>query len=253
MKKSITMLGLAGLLTTAPLVSADTILGLYAGAGVWKTDFSGDIGDTGFPSADLEDLGLKDEQNSFYYVALEHPVPVIPNIRIQVNDINLSETSTLTQSFVLDGTTYSISDTVFSDFDLSHTDATLYYEILDNWITADLGLTIRKFDGSLYLNSSSAGSATQDIDETIPMIYVKGQVDLPFTGFYVTATGNVISYDGNSINEYQAGIGYLSDGWVLDLGVEVGVKSMSLTLDDVSDIDADIELSGAYASFNIHF
>ncbi|MGH1472338.1 MAG: TIGR04219 family outer membrane beta-barrel protein [Cellvibrionaceae bacterium] len=253
MKKSLAMLGLAGLLTAAPLVSADTILGIYAGAGVWKTDFSGEIGDTGLASADLEDLGLSDEQNSFYYVALEHPVPVIPNIRLQINDINLSESSTITQSFVLDGTTYNVSDDVTSDFDLSHTDATLYYEILDNWLTADLGLTIRQFDGSLHVSSSSSGSVTQTIDETIPMAYLKGQVELPFTGFYVTAIGNFISYDGNTLKELQAGVGYLSDGWVLDLGFEVGLKSMKLELDDVSDIDANIDLSGAYASFNLHF
>lgn len=254
MKKLLALpLTILGLSAIAPVATADTILGIYAGAGVWKTDFSGEIGDTGQLSADLEDLGLSDEQNTFYYVALEHPIPVIPNVRLQVNDINLSEESTLTQSFVLDGTTYNVSEDVVSDFDLSHTDATLYYEVLDNWITIDLGLTIRQFDGSLEIRSTSSGSVTQTIDETIPMAYLKGQVELPFTGFYVTATGNYISYDGNTLQELQAGVGYLSDGWVLDMGFELGIRNMNLELDDVSDIDANIDLTGTYASFNIHF
>jgi outer membrane protein len=253
MKNAIKPLCLAGLLATSPLALSDTVLGIYAGGGVWQTDFSGEVGDVGQLSADLEDLGLQDQDSNFYFVALEHPIPLIPNIRLQHNDVSLSETGVISQQFVLDGVTYNVSEAVVSDFDLSHTDATLYYEVLDNWVNLDLGITFRMFDGHLDLRGATSGSASQELDETVPMIYGKAQFNLPFSGFYATAGGNFVSYSGNNVSDLQASVGYMSDGLVLDFGVELGLRNFSIELDDVSDLDADMELEGPFASVYLHF
>ncbi|GAB1258203.1 TIGR04219 family outer membrane beta-barrel protein [Aurantivibrio plasticivorans] len=256
MKKTLIALGISGCFA-APLANADTILGIYAGAGVWQSDLSGSIAETGTIEADLRDLGIQDQDVNFVYIALEHPVPVIPNIRLQMTDLAVDGSGALTTDFTLDGQTFSASSDVNSDIDLSHTDATLYYELLDNWITLDFGLTFRQFDGSIDVAAVSgpqAGtSVSEEFDETLPLVYLKGQFDLPLTGFYAGAAGNYIGYDGNDMTDYQLFAGWMSDGWVFDLGVEVGYRTFSLTLDDVADLDADLELDGAYASLNIHF
>lgn len=252
MKKTTTSLILAGLLTASPAAFSD-FLGVYAGGGVWESDFSGDIGDRNRPGADLRDLGLDDDRNQFYFVAFEHFVPLIPNIRLQQTDISLSSSATISQSFVLDGVGYIANDTVSSDFDLSHLDATLYYEILDNWVNLDLGLTFRKFDGEVSFNSAAQGRATESIDETLPMLYAKAQFDLPFTGFYVAASGNYTSYDDSDVSDFTAAVGYMSNGLLLDLGIELGLREFSVKLDDVSGLDADMKMDGPYASIYLHF
>src|SRR5690606_32943209 len=206
--------------------------------GVWESDLSGDIGDKNRPGADLQDLGLDDERNQFYFVAFEHFVPLIPNVRLQQTDISLSNSAMITQGFVLDGVTYGANDTVSSDFDLSHLDATFYYEILDNWVNLDLGLTFRKFDGEVRFNSANSGSSSEKLDDTLPMLYAKAQFDLPFTGFYVAASGNYTAYDDSDVSDFTAAVGYMSNGLLLDLGVELGLRELSVKLDGVSGLDA---------------
>lgn len=254
MKKVMKPLCLAGLLATSPLAFSDTVLGIYAGGGVWQSDFSGEIGDVNQFGADLEDLGLEDQDNNYYYVALEHPVPLVPNIRIQSTDISMSETSTLSQQFTLGGLNYTASTEVISDVDFSHLDATLYYEILDNWVNLDLGLTVRKFDGYIDVRSSTpAQSSREDLDFTIPMLYGKAQFNLPLSGFFLAAGGNYAGYSGSDITDMQASVGYQSDGLVLDFGLELGLRSFSIQLDDVSDLDANMDLDGPFASVYLHF
>lgn len=252
MKKTSTSLILAGLLAISPAAFSD-VLGVYAGGGVWESDLSGDIGDRNQPGADLRDLGLDDERNKFFFVGVEHFIPILPNIRLQHTDISLSNTATVSRDFVLDGVSYGANDTVSSDFDLSHLDATLYYEILDNWVSLDLGLTLRKFDGEVSFTSAASGHSSEDIDETLPMLYAKVQFDLPFTGFYVAASGNYTSYDDSDVSDFTAAVGYLSDGLLLNFGVELGVREFSVELDDVSGLDADLKIDGPYASVFLRF
>ncbi len=235
---------------------ADTVLGIYVGAGVWQSEFSGDISETGQLSVNLKnDLGISDEDTNFAYVALEHPIPVLPNIRLQQTDLSIQDTGTLTRTITYDGTTFNVNTDVDSTLDFSHIDATLYYEVLDNWLNLDLGVTFRIFDGeaSLETVSTPVQAARQELEGAIPMLYLKGQIDLPFTGFYISASANAIGYDGNNLTDYIAAVGYQSDGFVLDFGVELGVRTFTFELDDLDEIDGDIEMSGAYAALTIHF
>lgn len=230
----------------SPLAAADTILGVYAGAGQWQGEYSGNAGD---PSIDVKSLGMDEEDNNYYYIALEHPVPIIPNIKLQKMDITSEQTAIIDQSFVIDGTPFVAGTEVASDFDLSHMDIVLYYELLDNWVNLDVGLNIRKFDGHVTAVSEFT-SESVDLDEAIPMIYAKAQFDLPLTGFSVGLEGNAINYEDNRLTDYSAKLQYMFDS-ALDIGLEVGYREMSLEVDE--DVTADIQLKGPYAALLFHF
>lgn len=230
----------------SPLAAADTILGVYAGAGQWQAEYSGDAGD---PNIDVGSLGLEESDNNFFYIALEHPVPLIPNIKVQKIDISSQQTSIINRTFTLDDTTFTAGTNVASDFDLSHIDLTLYYEILDNWVNLDLGINVRKFDGYVTAESVFANESVK-LDEAIPMVYVKAQFDLPLTGFSAGLEGNIISYDDNRLTDYSARVHYMFDS-VMDLGLEVGYRQMSLKIDE--DVTADVQLKGPYAAVIFHF
>lgn len=231
----------------APLAHADRVLGLYAGVGSWLSDYDGKAGE---PSISLNELGVKEHYNNYFYIAIEHPVPFLPNIRLTQTKITSSQTGTVTQSFKIGDTTYAAKDKVDSKFDLSHRDATFYYQLLDNWINLDLGVTARQFDGYVRAESSTA-TEKLDIDLTAPMLYAKAQFDLPFTGLSAGVEGNFTSYQGNSLNDYTAKLTYLFDAAV-DLGVEVGYRKMSIKVSD-NNLEADMTLKGPYAALIAHF
>jgi len=245
MKKLTLLAALA--VTTAPLVHADTVLGVYAGFGSWDSSYDGKAGD---PSITLKDLGVKDHKNNFYYIALEHPIPILPNIRLAHTDISTKQTATITKTFTIDGTTFAVNDSVDSEFDLTHTDATLYYEILDNWVNLDLGLTARQFDGFVYAKSTTESKKVK-IDQTLPMLYGKVQFDLPFSGLSAGVEANYVSYKDDKISDYSAKISYLFDS-ALDIGIEAGYRKFSLTVED-DDLDAEINLKGPYIAAIAHF
>lgn len=256
MTKSFKLISLLAFVILSMPSRADTVLGVYVGAGVWQSEFSGSISETGQLSVDLSnDLGISDEDTNFAFIALEHPIPVIPNIRIQQTDLSIQDTGSLTQSVLYDGITFPVTTGVNSTLDFSHIDATLYYELLDNWVNIDFGMTFRMFDGEASIETvqTPVQTARRELEGTIPMLYLKGQIDLPFTGFYIAASGNTIGYDGNNLTDIVATVGYQSDGLVLDFGIEVGIRKFTFELDDLDEIDGDIEMSGAYAALTIHF
>lgn len=233
--------------TAVPLAHADTVLGVYAGFGSWDATYDGQAGD---PSITLKDLGVKDQKNSYYYIALEHPVPLLPNIRLMHTDIVNKQSAVISKTFTIDGTTFTAKDTVSSEFDLTHTDASFYYEILDNWVNLDLGLTARKFDGFVYAKSSTNNKKV-NLDQILPMLYGKVQFDLPFSGLSAGVEGNYVSYQGDTISDYSAKISYLFDS-VLDIGIEAGYRKFSLRVED-DELDAEVNLKGPYAAVIAHF
>lgn len=251
MKKIIALTALC-LITTAPVVMADT-LGFELGAYQWKPDYSGVIASDSSNSEanriDIEnDLGYSDESHNIIWFSLEHPLPVIPNFKLVSSDLSSSANNTLERSFVFDGETYSVSENVSSTLDLSNTEVTFYYEILDNWVNLDLGITARIYDGEARLTTDT-DNAVEEIDFTIPLLYGKARFDLPFSGFFVDAEINIISYSGDSISDVALAAGYESD---FGFGAKLGVRKFSLDAED-DELLADVELDGTYLSLFYHF
>src|SRR5690606_17476042 len=70
----------AGLFSTA--ARAD-ILGFEFGAYRWQADYEGSVR-SGSDRLDLEQtLGFDDDDIDVFYAAFEHPLPLIPNLRLQ--------------------------------------------------------------------------------------------------------------------------------------------------------------------------
>lgn len=238
-----------GLVFAAMNAQADFI-GLQAGATMWQPDLSGSFRSEGAATNfDLEDnLGYSDTSANSFYVAIEHPVPLVPNVRIENTSLSESSTGTVTGSF--NGNTYNGS--VSSTVDLSHTDFTAYYELLDGlaWINLDAGITVRQFNGEI-----SIANDPLDIDAPVPLLYGKAAVDLPFAPFPVSAGAlvNYLSVGGATVSDQRFYIAAAAPLAVVDLGAEVGYRNFGIELDDVGDLNADIKASGLYASATVHF
>lgn len=241
------------LLITLPFaVQADT-LGFKLGAYAWQQDFDGDVrsSDDRADTLDInDDLGVDDDSNNIFLAVLEHPIPILPNIQLQQTQLETSGSQQLDRSISFDDETFSSGSKVNSDIDLSHIDATLYYELLDNWISLDLGITVRTFSGEVKLAASDGSErSVEDLDGSIPMLYVAAKFDLPLTGLYIGGNASGISSGDSKIADYQINLGYEMD---FGLGIEGGYRSFSIDHDD-GDEHADITVDGAYLGLFYHF
>ena len=241
-------------LLTACLSGAATadFVGLNIGANRWTPDITGSFSsvDSGSSSISLnDDLGYSDHTSTSINISFEHPIPFIPNIKFQGSDLNASSNSNVS-GFNFNGISY--SGDINSTLDLSHNDIALYYEVLDNWINIDVGLDLKTFDGKVSIKdlANPSASTSIEVDEIIPMIYLSARIDLPFTGFYVGANFQQLSVGDSSAEDTTLMIGYESS---LGLGIEGGIKSFSLELDDAGDLNTDLEYDGLYLNGYYHF
>lgn len=271
MKKLISSIALAMLASPALAVDATPFFSVYGGIGSWSTEVSGSLGDS---STDVSDLGLSDESNAYFYVAFEHAVPFIPQVRLERSSISSSGNERINRDFVFAGETYEASTDVQTDIDIAMTDAVLYYELA----MFDFGLTVRHFDADATVRGEqqnneltiaqkslpvagidpAPGSNTETTSETVngylPMLYLQTKIDLPFTGLYVTGNVNGIAIDGKSVTDYRAAVGYGIEISILaEIGLELGYRAFEIDLGDDEDFAGDIDFSGVYFGANVKF
>jgi len=229
---------LAMALTVATGTANADALGIYAGGGIWDHDPSGTFGTEGDASINAEsDLAYSGESDTYFYAAFEHFVPLVPNVRVEVASMEHTGTAA--------GLTFNgVSATGDSAISLDTTDAIAYWRLLDNWINFDFGLNVRQLEADFVV-----GPETVSVSETVPMLYVAAQVDLPFTGFSVGADINTISVSGVTYQDmrvralYEMGV----------IGLEAGLKSTTIELDDVDNVNADLEFEGVMFGAFLHF
>ena len=230
--------------------SADTLFGVYGGAGTWRQELHGEIA-AGPIGIDVEDdLALDDELNNVLYLAIEHPLPFVPNVRLNYTDLSFSGDSVLSRQIEFNNAVFNLSETITTDVDVTQTDLVLYYEVLDNVVSLDLGVAARWIDGEFAL--MSAGQSTEaQFDVVMPTAYVKVRADLPFSGFWIGAELQGSGYKGNRLLDANAQIGWESP---LGLGAELGWRVFDFEVNDLGDIaEAGIDIRGPYFAFNFHF
>ncbi len=230
-----------------PAASANAdFIGLNIGVSHWAPDLTGNFNSGNNASIDLKsDLGVNDPSQTSLVFILEHPIPLLPNVKYQNFNLETSGSNTLNRGIQFNGQSYTSGTQVTSTFDFSHDDIVLYYEILDNWINLDLGIDIKRFDGEVGIDGNNI-----KLEETVPLLYISARFDLPFTGFYAGADLNHLSSGDNSANDSTLLVGYESS---IGLGIEGGLKTFSLDLDNADNIDTNIEYQGLYLNGFFHF
>ncbi|CAM4348747.1 TIGR04219 family outer membrane beta-barrel protein [Pseudoalteromonas ostreae] len=238
----------------APAAHADTLLGLYVGVDGWQSDNSGSFSDSG----NMQDFNFEDETFISYYAALEHPIPLVPNIKLKYTELELNGSTLLDETFEFGGTSFTTNTTATTVSDLSHVDYILYYEIFDNdLLSIDLGVNAKQFDGDIVVTGTANGKTTTetvDFSGFVPLVYGRAEVGLPLTGLSVFFEGSLLAIDDSKVQDYQAGIAWaLLDNLAVDLDIKAGYRKMTLELDDIDNLYTDIDTSGPFAGIQIHF
>jgi outer membrane protein len=250
MKKTLLAGSLAALMCGT--AQADTLLGLYIGGQIWSNEASGSFGEGTDNQSVFE---FDDENQGSFYVAFEHPIPLIPNIKIASTTLDTVGGTQLTDTFTFEGVTYPANTTLDTTLDASFVDYTLYYEVFDNdLLTFDFGLTARDLDAYIKVAESDSNSSDLDVSGIIPMAYVSTIIGLPLTGLNIFAEANFISYDDQTIYDAQIGVSYaLLDNVAVDFDVTLGYRTVKLELDDLDGFYSDLTYDGFFAGAVVHF
>ena len=254
MKKVVSGVLLAGLLGT---VAQADLLRVEMGGGVWNNELSGAI-TSGTPAVnfDADILDYDKASKGYIWAFIKHPVPVLPNLRLEYAAIDYAGTST--QSFTYKGTPYAASAN--TDLALDQFDIIMYYNLLDNtaWMTLDVGLDVKVIQAQ-FNAVQSTGTNQTSMKETIPlpMAYGRLRFEIPGTDVGLEGSAKYISYKNSKVTDYSVKADYtLVDILPVDVGLEVGYRVQQLKLDGTDfDVDTtlDIEVKGLFAGAVIRF
>ena len=254
-------LTLAALLTSGVLY-ADTIGGEIS-LGIYSHAPSGSASYTlpGTPlnsSVDLEnDFGWSADQDIILKAYFENPLPFFPNAKFAYSNLNQSGEGTV-NSFSWGGI-IGMDGVIETTLETQIYDITAYYELLDNVVEIDAGLTMRYINGETTVTpitdfnaplpfspSMSLPSQSTSLDLWIPMLYGKARFNIPNTDISLQFEANGISYEETTFYDYELSARYILS---MGLGLEAGYKSTHLDSEDLADgLVVDMDFSGLYAS-----
>ena len=253
-KKLFSIAAMTALVTTS--ASAD-ILRVEGAVGAWQTTPTGTISYQENNSFDLVDQsGFEASTNVYAWIYLKHPIPVVPNVRIEYAEPSFE--GDIKQKIEWDGDVYASGTNSLS---LTQYDAVLYYNILDNtlWSTIDLGLDVKYIDGNYKLSESTGllDKVDQNFAITMPLAYVRGRVQIPITNIGVEAIVRGISYSDNTVVDAEIKLDYTMDFVpVIQPGLELGYRYQQIKLDSSSiglDANLDTTFSGIYGGIMVRF
>jgi outer membrane protein len=243
------------LLAALPLASAkaDSILGVYAGVQGWGMSTEGGFANNN----DIQPFSFDDETQFSFHIAVEHPVPLIPNVKVRRTSLDTQGDVNLTQSFNFGDQLFTANSNIATDIDATHTDLILYYEVFDNNLFSfDFGLNGKYVEGDLIAQDlgETTRLAAERFSGVVPLLYSRIQIGVPFTGWGAYAEGSYLSIDDNTLYDYQVALTYaVVESLAVDVGFELGYRSLRLELDDVDDITTDLDFDGVFAGIEIHF
>lgn len=227
-------------------------IGVYIGTGGWYHTSEGQINNNG-TNADMQrDFGFDDEFAGFAYIAVEHPFPLIPNIRVSQYGIETTGAKTVTASseFTFAGTAYTTGTAITTKLLWGEEDVLLYYEFLDNIVSFDLGLGLKQINGELSVTTGGVSNALK-IEETLPITYVMFGAMIPGTGisFSIETTQTILG--DSEITQTNTKVSYETSFMV---GVEAGYRTSKMKLDKLNTIsNGEIDFTGPFANLLVHF
>jgi outer membrane protein len=240
-------------LTLIPSLSYADNFSLYGGVGQWEIKMEGDVGQGGINTS-LDSLGIDNETGNVFWLMFEHPVPFIPNLRLMHSEIAAVANSVASQVISIGNIEIEVEAKIQTTMDLAHTDVTLYYELLDNWFSFDLGITARQMKGYVEVLPEIGGRFRAEMDGVVPTAYLNLQLDFPYSGWHIGAMANAAAYDGDKITDVIGKIGYEFEiTSAMAIGMNIGYRQMDLLLEEFYALNADASLSGAFVELLIHF
>ncbi|MEA3370194.1 MAG: TIGR04219 family outer membrane beta-barrel protein, partial [Campylobacterota bacterium] len=256
MKKILTTLAVGAMLATA--ANAD-LARVEAGLGSWMQTPTG--GGTTSDSDGVLSLdgtytsSEKDSSEMYLWMLIKHPIPIVPNIRLEY--VTIADEGHTTGT--VDGLEAVNAPTTI---DMTQFDIIPYYNILDNtgWATLDLGLDLKIIQNDAKVTELTPLPIAGDVNSysssettVIPLLYVRTRAEIPATNIGLEADVKFITDGDSTVYDIRAKVDYTLDFIpVVQPAIELGYRIQKFDVDD-TDTKMDLEYSGVYLGAMVRF
>ncbi len=254
MKKILTALAVLAMSASADFARVEI------GAGLWSQTPSGTLLYTDNGATGKNTSSEKEENLGYAWLLIKHPVPIIPNLRVEYASIkSQGVVSGEFKNFEIP-----LGETTTTSLEITEYDIIPYYNILDNtfWVTIDLGIDIKVMDISYNVNAYSPIPILTDGFEgytstnsfVLPLVYVRSRVQIPLTNLGFEVDVKYVTYDSNTMYDIRAKIDYtLEITPIIQPGIEVGYRVQNLETNEAEDAKIDMSFAGLYAGIMLRF
>ena len=236
----------------ATTATAD-IARVEAGVGAWMQDSEGSTSYTDGGANGSYASSQEDKTQGYVWALVKHPIPILPNLRLEYVSVEDSGTATgKFKEFDIGGVSTAMS------YDMKQYDIIPYYNILDNtaWITLDLGLDIKVIDISYDVAASGVFTGYSGSETVaIPLLYARARVEIPTTEIGVEGDVRYITTGDSTVYDARLKVDYTLDFVpVIQPAIEIGYRVQKIDIDESSvDTIVDLEFSGLYAGLVFRF
>jgi outer membrane protein len=227
---------------------ADTIFTFHTGVQTWLHDNSGELSLNDRRYRGSEKIDQNNKHDLSLFIAIEHSIPFLPHIKLRQSNLKISH---FFESLCGGTGTLPINCFPRPSIDLNHLDTTLYYEISDNWINLDLGLSFLYFNGNVEFNFQESDPINHiDYNEVVTAIYGKAQFALPISGLSTSITANIGTFSSNTIIDFEVAAQYEIG---LGFNIETGYRQQIIDFEDIAGSRTESQSKGLFAALNFHF
>lgn len=210
----------AAIVLATPVQLQADVIAIKASVDVWNLDSTVQEHPKG------DNFDLDNEWVGSFYFALEHPIPLLPNLKLRYNDVSVSSG--------------------VNKADFSNLDYLGYYELLDNPLGAlDLGLGIKQITSGTVNN--------KEFEDYIPTLYGAAEVDIPITGIAVFGDASYGKWDRDETFDFQLGAKYTFDLPFVDLGLKGGYRKLRFDFENFDGYKGENTFNGWYLGTELAF
>jgi outer membrane protein len=260
-------LGLGSIFLLAGSAKAGPLIDFEASIGAVQQKPSGYVSYRAASVADRidvkNDVRLGDETKQWAKFKLEHPIPLIPNIKLAYMPMKFDGSRVLTRDINWGGRTYQANADLNLSVKLDRVDTTLYYNfpfiktVTAGKLDVEFGLNVRTimFDAKLSGRERVTGqsiSESKAITLPIPIGHLAAEIR-PISLMSLVGELNYIGYKNNAYYDYVAGLRLNSPMRTpLKPFVEVGYRHEKLKIDE-QGVKADLNIKGLYGLVGVRF
>jgi outer membrane protein len=223
--------------------------------GIWNHDPNGIINYNGDDVELNSDLALSDRSDINVWCRVEHPVPMLPDIKIQYTPIKVKDSNSGNRPFQFGG--YTFDNATQSELEMDIIDVQLYNH-LPLVQTASLksldftyGLNFRFLNANAFIQEvQTVNSRSRSFSTPLAMLYAGFRI-APVDSFSFSGDFQGTAYSGNHWYDITAEVQISPFTDIIFLGI--GYRYQDFKIDDVQDVTADQTMQGWFAELGFRF
>ena len=251
------------LLVASSFASAD-FLSISAGAGIWQENISGYVQNKDTinymhnKSAETDgnnntgNLGLANKTEPYVWIKLIHPLPIIPNIKLQYTKYSTSGNGKASGNLKIFGKSIAnVTSNVHTDLDINSYDATFFYEFKPAIVDLEAGFGVNVLNTDITIKTLTDTSSASAVTP-IPYLYARAET-MQLFGFSIEAQGKYLNVsDKGHYYDYSGSMKYHLPLLAIDISASLGYRYQDILAKD-GDNKTKLQFKGAFAELGVKF